>query len=739
VSEESKTTVISRTAVWSARHRWWVLGAAVLLILLAGYVGMSVETVSREDDGGEGESARADELLDSAFGAEGRPTKQDDASGAEGQPAEQLVVASESHTVDDPEFRAVVDDVVRRLRALRAVEEVTTFYETSDPALVSEDRHVMRLPVHAFPVGEVLDTVEDAAAEAEGFTLSIAGQETLEYEDERILDEDFAMVLFVSLGAGLVILLLAFRSLIAAIIPLATALGAIFVTLAVAAVISHTYALAELYAEMVLLMGLAVGIDYSLFIVARFRRERAVGRERYEAIEIASRTTGRAVFYAGMTVVLSIAGLMLTDNSIFISLSLGAIIVVAVAVVASLTLIPASLAIIGDGVNRLRIPLPVKSGAEDGGAWAWVTGRVLKRPGVFATIAATGMVALALPVTSLNLGFSLGSAGYSDAVRSKAGLELLEEHFAAGLTEPAGIVIVGSGPEVDAAVQDLYGLLDADPAFRGPYETLVSEEGSVTLVRAPIVYDLDDSRSEDGVRRLRNEILPQAFEGSGLDVYVTGETAGSMDFTSHMYARAPYVLGFVLGLAFLLMLVMFRSLIIPIKAVVLNLLSVAAAYGVLVLVFQEGVGQGLLGFEATGRIAPWLPLFLFAILFGLSMDYHMLLLNRIKEAYDEGLSNEESVAIGIKATAGTITSAAAIMVAVFGSFALARDLELKQFGLGLGVAVLLDATVIRVVLLPATMKLLGDRNWYLPNWLSWLPGVSPRQAGEATSLGLASE
>jgi uncharacterized membrane protein YdfJ with MMPL/SSD domain len=618
---------------------------------------------------------------------------------------------------------------------LPGVEQVTSFYEASDASLVSEDRHVMRLPVVAFRVGEVLDTVEDAAAEAEGFTLSIAGQATLEYEDERILDEDFAMVLFVSLGAGLLILLLAFRSLIAAIIPLATALGAIFVTLAVAAVVSHVYALDELYAEMVLLMGLAVGIDYSLFIVARFRRERAAGREKYEAIEIASRTTGRAVFYAGMTVVLSIAGLMLTDNPIFISLSLGAIIVVGIAVLASLTLIPASLAIIGDGVNRLRIPLPAIGGAGNGGAWAWATDRVLSRPAFFATMAAAGMVALALPVASLNLGFSLGSAGYPDSVRSKPALQLLEEHFAAGLTEPAGIVIVGSGPEVDAAVQDLYGLLNADPAFSGPYETSVSEDGSVTLVRAPIVYDLDDSRSEDTVRRLRDEILPQAFQGSGLSVYVTGETAGSMDFTSHMYARAPYVFAFVLGLAFLLMLVMFRSLIIPIMAVLLNLLSVAAAYGVLVLVFQDGVGQDLLGFEATGRIAPWLPLFLFAILFGLSMDYHMLLLNRIKEAYDEGLPNEESVAVGIRATAGTITSAAAIMVAVFGSFALARDLELKQFGLGLGVAVLLDATVIRVLLLPATMKLLGDRNWYLPNWLQWLPRTARRPQQSSRERG----
>lgn len=243
----------------------------------------------------------------------------------------------------------------------------------------------------------------------------------------------------------------------------------------------------------------------------------------------------------------------------------------------------------------------------------------------------------------------------------------------------------------------------------------------MTLVRAPIVFDLDDNRSQDAVRLLREEIVPLAFAGSSVPVFVTGLTAGSMDFTSQMLAVAPYVFGFVLGLAFLLMLAMFRSVVIPVKAVVLNLLSVAAAYGVLVLIFQNGIGQSLLGFEATGRIAPWLPLFLFAILFGLSMDYHMLVLNRIKEAYDTGMSNEESVALGIRTTAGTITSVAVIMVAVFAAFALARDLELKQFGVGLGIAVFLDATIIRVILLPASMKLLGDRNWYLPKWLEFLP------------------
>ena len=682
---------------------------------MAAIVSGTVETVLLDEGGAEGESAIGSELLDAAFNGEE-------------EPAEQLLIQHPSLTVDDAEFRAVVDDAVARLRAMPAVGQATSFYETQDATLVSEDRHVVRVPIVGSPIGDIVDEVEAISNGAGDYVVSIAGPGSLEYEDDRVLEEDFAMVLFISLGAGMIILLIAFRSVVAAMIPLATAMGAIFVTMAIAAIVSQADALNELYAEMVLLMGLAVGIDYSLFLVARSRRERASGREKYKAIDVASRTTGRAVFYAGFTVVLSIAGLMLTDNPIFISLSLGAIIVVAIAVLASLTLIPALLAVIGDGINRFKLPLPGGSG-EDGRIWGYVTERVLQRPAFFAAVTAAAILALALPIVSLNPGFSAGSQAYPNEVNGKRALQLLEQHFAAGLAEPAMIVVAGSGPEVDVATEQLYMELESAPAFEAPFQTIVSQDGSVTLIQVPVVYDLDDKRSEDAVRQLRDEIIPAAFGATGTSVYVTGQTAGSMDFTAHMYSAAPYVFGFVLGLAFLLMLVMFRSVVIPLKAVTLNLLSVAAAYGVLVLVFQHGVGQDLLGFEATGRIAPWLPLFLFVILFGLSMDYHMLLLNRIKEAYDAGVSNEESVAMGIRATAGTITSAAAIMVAVFGSFALASDIELKQFGVGLGVAVFLDATVIRVILLPASMKLLGDRNWYLPTWLEWLP-----QAGESEQM-----
>ena len=305
-------------------------------------------------------------------------------------------------------------------------------------------------------------------------------------------------------------------------------------------------------------------------------------------------------------------------------------------------------------------------------------------------------------------------------------MRLLEEHFNVGLAQPAYVVVDASdvnSPEVQGAVDALLEQVEQDEFFFPPFNVRINQAGDLLLVEVPIVGTIDDEVSENAVKHLQDDIVPAAFADSNAQVYVSGATAGSLDFTDQMLRTAPYVFGFVLGLAFLILLVMFRSIVIPVKAIALNLLSVGAAYGVLVMVFQWGWGVSVLGSEASGIIAAWLPLFLFAILFGLSMDYHMLMLNRIKEAYDEGHSNEESVSVGIKVTAGQVTSAAAVMVGVFGTFALGRNIEMQQMGVGLGVAVLIDATVVRSILLPASMKLLGDRNWYLPSWLDWLPKV----------------
>ena len=540
-------------------------------------------------------------------------------------------------------------------------------------------------------------------------------------------------MIVVTMVLALVLMLIAFRAVVAAVLPLVLAVGAIFSALGVATLVSQVYPMVDFLAQVVLLMGMAVGVDYSLFIVSRYRSERKAGRPKLEAIAVASNTTGRAVFYAGVTVLLSLAGLIFTDSAIFVSMAVGMIIVVTLALVGSLTLLPAMLAVLGDKVNRLRLPIIGREGNDSGGVWGAITDKVLARPGVLATVTAGALIAVAVPVLSLNLAWSSGSDAYHDAVEGKRALELMEENFSASLAQPAFVIV--DDPDVNSAtvqvaVANLIENVEGDGAFAPPFETRVNRVGDLLYVAVPLVGSTDVDIAEDAVRHLREDIIPEAFAGSDALVYVSGGTAGSLDFTDKMVSTAPYVFGFVLGLAFLLLLVMFRSIMIPFKAIALNLLSVGAAYGVLVMVFQWGWGIGILGSEANGVIAPWLPLFLFAILFGLSMDYHMLLLNRIKELYDQGHSNEESVSRGIKATAGQITSAAAIMVGIFATFALGRQIELQQMGLGLAVAVLIDATVIRSVLLPASMKLLGDRNWYLPFWLEWLPKVSSSESSQ---------
>ncbi|MCH7786376.1 MAG: MMPL family transporter [Chloroflexi bacterium] len=729
--DTSTLSFTGRTASWSARHRWWVVAASVMVLVLAMFVISTVETKTL-DYNGEGEASVGAQLIDDRFEFNPPPT-------------EQLVFSNPSLDSSDPAYRSTVEKLVQQLRALPEVASVTSFYDTNAPGMVSEGGHVVLARVELDSKGEaedkiepILEKVRAAAADADGFEIVMAGNTSIEKQLNEIIEEDFARIMMITLVLGLVIMILAFRAVVAAVIPLILAIGSIFSAIGVATLVSQIIAMDEIYTEVVLLMGMAVGIDYSLFIISRYRSERKAGRPKLDAIAVASDTTGRAVFYAGVTVVLSLAGLFLTFTAIFTSLAIGAIIVVLIALVGSLTLLPALLSILGDNINRLRVPFIGRERNENnGGIWSAISDRVLARPGIFATVAAGALILLAVPVVSLNMGFNSGANSLHDDVKGKRALQLLEEHFTSSLAAPAIVVVDApevTSPQVQASVANLIDIIEQDSDFFPPFDVKVNRAGDLLFVTVPTVGSIDDQESEDALRHLRDDIVSAAFADSGAQVYVTGQTAGSVDFKDHMGNVAPYVFGFVLGLSFLLLLVMFRSIVIPVKAIVLNLLSVGAAYGVLVAVFQWGWGVGLLGMEKADVISAWLPLFLFSILFGLSMDYHMLLLSRIKEAYDQGHSNEESVSMGIRVTAGQITSAAAVMVGVFGAFALGREMGLKQFGVGLGVAVFLDATVIRSVLLPASMKLLGDRNWYLPRWLQWLPKVG---VGEATEPAAA--
>jgi len=622
------------------------------------------------------------------------------------------------------------------------VIDAVSYYDTEEASMLADDGKAVLASVTLQnpedPAGRIklepfLDSVRQASVEDSGVEAGVYSFRLLQDELDDILTEDFNRILIVSMVIGLIILVLAVRALVAAVIPLVMAIGSIFTALGIASLVSQAYPLVELYAEMVLLMGLAVGIDYSLFIVSRYRMERTAGRPKMEVISVAANTTGRAVFYAGLTVVLSLSGLMLTRDFTFIYMALGAIIVVFVAVVASLTLLPALLSVIGDNVNRLRIPFLGRE-SDEGGIWAAVTNVVLARPVFLAGLTIAALVGLAIPVFSINLGFNAGAKGLPDALEGKRALLSLEQHFSSSPIVPAKVVIYApnvNSTEIKSAVRDLIRMVEGSDAFIGPFGTITDAAGTLTRIDVPLAGNIDDKESEAAVKLLRGRIVPDAFAGTTASVYVSGDTAESIDFRDRMSSSAYYVFAFVLGLSFLLLLVMFRSIVIPIKALILNLLSVGAVYGVLVIVFQWGWGIGILGSEETGIIEAWLPLFLF----GLSMDYHMLLLNRIKEEYDKHGENERAVATGIRLTAGQITSAAAVMVGVFAAFATSRILGLQQFGLGLAVAVFIDATVIRVILLPASMKLLGGWNWYLPAWLEWLPRVGPADAEPDESPG----
>ena len=752
----------ARIAVWCARHRWRVVGAWVLLLVVIMFASGQVDPDTDVDEGTSGESGQAVTLFEERFGE------------ADEEVSREVVVFSHpSLTVDDPEYRQAVQTLLADLRDLRLVTtevvgstnvvssrrivaETTSHYDIGAPREVSPFVAVNQgagdvtfaLVEFQFDteaaVNRVLDAVADFQAPA-GFEILIGGGASIETQTEEVLDEDFARAFSLNLPITFIILILAFGAAVAALIPIVLSLFAIFIATELLAFVSQAYPLFDAYTEIVLLLGLATGIDYSLFIITRFRSERQAGRSREEAILAASGTSGKAVVFAGATVVLALTGMFFAGFVEFTSLGIAAIVVVTLAVAVSATLLPALLGLLGDNVDRLQVPFLGRPG-EGGGVWGAIADFVLARPAVITIVVTAALLALAYPLLTINLG-DPGARGLDDAVEAKAALLKLQDNFTLGLTNPA-IIIVDAGEnqnvfagDVQAAVNKLIGLVEENtvsPDNRGapfgePIQTDINSAGDTELIRIPINGDISDERSIDAVNLLRDELVPQAFGGSSAEALVAGETAGIQDAKDQTLFRTPFVLAWVMALVFVLLLVVFRSIVIPIKAIILNSLSVAAAYGFLVLVFQEGwLLEGILDFEATGIIAFFLPLFLFSIIFGLSQDYHVFVLSRIKESYEGGKSNEESVSEGIKATAPTITSAAVIIVAVASIFAFTRVMFLKQFGVGLAVAVLIDATVIRAVLLPASMKLLGDANWYLPSWLQWIPTIKMEEGGVAS-------
>jgi uncharacterized membrane protein YdfJ with MMPL/SSD domain len=709
----------ARMAHWSGRHRKKAILGWFAFVLVTFYVGTNV--IVQKDisdvDQFSGESRDAEQALEDAGM---RPTE------------EVVFVQSDELTVEDPEFQAAVEDVTGRISQIRYVENVES--PLTGDGEVSADGHAALVNFEiAGDSTETGDRVAPtlaavAAVQADHPDLAIEqfGGASADEAIDEVITDDLGKAGMLSIPITLIILIITFGTLVAAGLPLLIGLTSVMAALGMVSITSYLVPADSNLPAVVLLIGLAVGVDYSLFYLRREREERAAGRSEEASLEAAAATSGRAVLISGVTVIVAMAGMFISGDKAFISFAMGTILVVAIAVFASLTILPAMLSWLGDRVEKGRIPLlGRRRPAGESRFWTALTGRVMKRPGLSILIAGGLLVALAIPALQMKS----VTSGVDDFPQDVPVIQTYNTVKAVFPTEgvTATVVVeaddVRSGPAA-AGIDELLAAVEGSDAFRPGTEVLYSEDGTVAQINVPTLGNGTDAPSTNALDDLRDEIIPATVGGvEGTTVNVTGDAASSQDFADNLNSRLPLIFAFVFGLAFLLLLVTFRSIVIPIKAILLNLLSVGAAYGVLVLVFQNGNGESLLGFTSNGGVTNWLPLFLFVVLFGLSMDYHVFILSRVKELYDRGMPTDEAVSRGISTTAGTVTSAAFVMVGVFLVFVTLEFIDFKELGLGLAVAVLIDATIIRGVLLPASMKVLGDWNWYLPSWLKWLPRV----------------
>jgi RND superfamily putative drug exporter len=649
-----------------------------------------------------------------------------------------VLVQSDTLTIDDPEFRTAIEDLTARLSKLEYVENVVS--PLGGGGEVTTDRHAALVSFEiAGDSVEAMDRVDPslaatAAVQAEHPDLAVEqfGDASANKAISKVGADDVAKAGQLSLPITLIILALTFGTLVAAGLPLLVGLTSVIAAMGLVAIPSQLLPMDVNVFAVILLIGLAVGVDYSLFYLRREREERAAGRDPRTALEVAAATSGRAVLISGLTVLVAMSGMFISGDKAFISFAYGTMIVVAIAMFASLTVLPAMLAWLGDRVEKGRIPFIGRRRRPAGTSrfWAALIDRVTRRPVLSIVLAGGFLVALAIPALHMKTVIS----GVEDLPQDIAVLDTYDKVKAAFPREGVTTVVVVEADDVrsgDVASQisALRGELQGSDSFLPGTSVTYSADNTVARIDIPTAGTGTDAASTNALNEIRGEVIPATVGGvDGTSVNVSGEAAASADSRSQSNSRLPWIFAFVFGLAFLLMLVTFRSLVIPIKAILLNLLSVGAAYGVLVLVFQDGHGESLLGFTSNGGVASWLPLFLFVILFGLSMDYHVFILSRVRELYDGGASTGEAVRQAISTTAGTVTSAALVMVAVFSVFATLSFLDLKQLGVGLAAAVLIDATLIRGVLLPASMKILGDWNWYLPSWLDWLPRIGPEPA-----------
>ncbi|HEX6702264.1 MAG TPA: MMPL family transporter [Gaiellaceae bacterium] len=684
-----------------------VLSLAAIALLLRGLTTEATVT-------GNPESTRASKLIARNFAPDPRELVTDI-----------VVVRSDRYTADAPQFRAFVADVARRGRDTGKVMALGT--NIAKPP-VSRDRHTVAIPIAVGSDSDIepIVSVVRSADRNPDFRVTVSGTHTIADDFNKLSEHDLrAGELRFGLPSALVILVLVFGAVVAGVVPVVMAILSIVVAMGLVSLLSQGFDLSIFIVNMIVGMGLALGIDYSLFVISRYREERGRGLAEPEAIAMAGATASRAVLFSGSAFVVALLGMLIVPTTIMRSLAAGAILVGIVSVAAALTLLPAVLGSLGDGVNRLRVPIIGRASVErsdpEGRMWRAIVDRVLRRPAVSLAVAAALLLAAASPVFGLKIGAS-GVQTLPDRLESKQGYIALQRDFPQLDPSPARIVITGAAY---SAVDKLRARLAADSRFGAG---LLRTSRDVSLLTVPVRGDAVGKQAVAAVRDLRHRILPAALAGTGAEAVVGGKTAENIDYFDAVTNPAPLVFAFVLGLTLVLLTVAFRSIVVALTAIVLNLLSVGAAYGLLVLVSLHGVATGILGFQKVDVIDAWVPLFLFSVLFGLSMDYQVFLLSRIKERFDHTGDTAEAVASGVASTARIITGAALIIVAVFCGFAAGDLVMFQQMGFGVAAALLIDATIIRSVVLPSMMKLIGRWNWYLPSWLEWLPHVEVERA-----------
>jgi len=682
----------------------WGVAVLVALALVATTLhGLS----SQGNVEGNPESTKAKDTIARAFPGEVASEQQD-----------VIVATSSRYKVGSPQFRAFGKQLAAALRATGEVRGART-------VAVSPDRHSALVSVHigsdsgAGPVEQVVEKANGGA-----FEVGITGYHSTGYDFGKQSQTDLEKgELAFGLPAALIVLVLVFAAVVAGLVPVLMAILSIIVALGLVAVISLEFSLSVFIVNMLTGMGLALGIDYSLFVVSRYREERNLGFAKDEAIALSGATASRAVLFSGTTFVIALTGMFIVPTSIMRSLALGAILVGIVSVAAALTLLPALLSLVGDRVNALPVPILGRNlgraDAAEGSFWRRIVEGVLRRPALWLAVSAGAMLALAAPIFGLHIGAN-GVSTLPSSLPSKQGFVLLQRSFP--VQNPAPVRVVAVGGDARPGLVKLNRLLAARGSF-GAGTIKASTRENVMLLTSPIRGDAVGGAAVSAVRDLRAHLIPGIFRGSGAKVYVGGITAENVDYFDAVTNPTPYVLLFVLGLSFVLLTVAFRSVVVALVSVLLNLLSVGAAYGLLTLVFLDDHGASLFGFQHTHVIDAWVPLFLFSVLFGLSMDYQVFLMSRIKERHDASGSTHDAVVGGVATTARIITGAALIIVVVFAGFAAGKLVMFQQMGFGIAVALLLDATIIRSVVLPAALGLLDRRSWYLPRWLEWLPRV----------------